>query len=332
MAGTPLGRTLGAHLHTWRPYTLWYPGLVGLAGATLTAAPHPTPLSAARMLVAWLVPTAVWTAAHYLGDYLDRDLDAIDKPQRPIPSGRMRPSTALACGAALAAAATVVAVVLNWRTILLLVAGIGGALAYNGLFKARGIWGNIVRGALTGAAFLFGTMTAAPFPPAGLLLFAAVFWAHDAASNLVGTLRDVAGDREGGYATFAVRHGLRTAARTAAVLYGAAVAAALAGAAVVPGRQTGYLLLVLLAAIVGCGAFRLLFVPGRALTPRVALSSHEVLVAERLVLADALLVPGLGLPAALGILAVALVLTIGTQRTMRSRHEFAPGDRAPSAP
>ncbi|MET7717354.1 UbiA family prenyltransferase [Streptomyces sp. NPDC005407] len=327
MGGNRVARTLGAHLRTWRPYTIWYPGLVGLAGATLAADPHAN----ARLLAAWFVPTAIWTAAHYLGDYLDRELDAISKPQRPIPSGRMRPTTALACGALLATAACVAALAVNWRTILLLAVGIGGALAYNGLFKARGIWGNLVRGALTGAAFAFGTMMAVPFPPNELLLFVVVFWSHDAASNLVGTLRDVAGDREGGYATFAVRRGLRTAGRTAAALYGLAVATAAAGLLAVPRDRAAYLLVVLLAAVVGCGAFRLVFTPRRTLTPRMALRAHEVLVAERLILADALLVPGLGLPAALGILAPLLVLTIGIQRAMRSKHEFAPEERAQPA-
>ncbi|MEV6315552.1 UbiA family prenyltransferase [Streptomyces sp. NPDC051776] len=327
MGGTRLVRMLGAHLRTWRPYTIWYPGLVGLAGATLAAGPH----THARLLAAWFVPTAIWTAAHYLGDYLDRDLDAISKPQRPIPSGRMRPTTALACGAFLAAAAWIAALAVNWRTILLLAVGVGGALAYNGLFKARGIWGNLVRGALTGAAFAFGTMMAVPYPPAELLPFVVVFWSHDAASNLVGTLRDVAGDREGGYATFAVRRGLRTAGRTAAALYGLAVATAAAGLLAVPRDRAAYLLVVLLAAVAGCGAFRLVLAPGRNLTPRMALRAHEVLVAERLILADALLVPGLGLPTALGVLVPLLLLTIGIQRAMRSGHEFAPEDRAQPA-
>ncbi|MFF5016554.1 UbiA family prenyltransferase [Streptomyces sp. NPDC001165] len=323
MAGIRLVRTLDAHLRTWRPYTIWYPGLVGLAGAVLAAEPHVN----GRLFAAWFVPTAIWTAAHYLGDYLDRDLDAISKPQRPIPSGRMRPETALACGALLAAAACVAALVCNWRTILLLAVGIGGSLAYNGLFKARGLWGNVVRGALTGAAFAFGTMMTVPFPPAELLPFVVVFWAHDAASNLVGTLRDVAGDREGGYATFAVRHGLRTARRTAAALYGLAVATAVIGVLAVPGDRAAYVLVVLLAAAVGCGAFRLVLGPEPTVTPRVALRAHEVLVAERLVLADALLVPRLGPTAALGILGPLLVLTIGVQRTMRSGHEFPREDR-----
>ncbi|MFD0373315.1 UbiA family prenyltransferase [Streptomyces sp. NPDC127114] len=327
MDGNRLVGTLGAHVRTWRPYTIWYPGLVGLAGATLAAEPRAN----AALLAAWFAPTAVWVAAHYLGDYLDRHLDAISKPQRPIPSGRMAPRTALLCGTLLAAAGCAAALAVNWRTILLLAVGIGGALAYNGLFKARGLWGNVVRGALTGAAFAFGTMMTVDFPPVGLLPFVVVFWAHDAASNVVGTLRDVAGDREGGYATFAVRRGLRTAGRTAAALYGLALVTAAFGCLAVPRDRAICLLVVLLAGAVGSTAFGLVLGPRRELTPRTALRAHEVLVAERIVLADALLVPGLGPALALGILVPLLVLTLGVQHRMRSGHEFAPDGQAATA-
>ncbi|MQY04659.1 UbiA family prenyltransferase [Actinomadura macrotermitis] len=328
MSGHRFRRTLTAHLRTWRPYTLWYVGLVGLAGESLTREIAGGGRQAAGPLVAWLVPTLVWIAAHYLGDYLDRDLDAIGKPQRPIPSGQLRPSTALACGVILAAGACAVALIVNWRTLLILAGGIGGAVAYNGFFKARGLWGNLVRGALTGGALLFGAMMATSAPPIGLLPFVLVFSAHDAASNLVGTLRDVAGDREGGYATFAVRHGVRAGAWAAVALYGVAVAAAVAGLLVVPGGRWTSLAVTLVAAALGCHAFRVLFVPGRVPPWRAALRSHEVLVAERLVLADALLVPGLGLPVAIALLLPMLAVTLGTQRAMRSAHEFPPGDRA----
>lgn len=316
-----LGKTLAAHVRTWRPYTLWYVGLVGMAGETLAGDRHSYP----RLAAAWLVPTLIWIAAHYLGDYLDRDLDAISKPQRPIPSGRMRPSTALACGVILAGGACAIALSINWLTVFVLILGIGGAVSYNGLFKARGLWGNLVRGALTGGAFVFGEMMATPHPLVELLPFVLAFWAHDAASNLVGTLRDVSGDREGGYATFAVRHGTRTAAWTAVALYGLAISTVVAGLFIVPRAHAAYLVIVLIAAGLGLHAFRMLFVPGRALTPRIALRSHEVLVVERLVLAGALLVPSLGLPVALGILVPMLAITLGTQRAMRSEHEFLPG-------
>ncbi|GAA1403759.1 hypothetical protein GCM10009639_49040 [Kitasatospora putterlickiae] len=99
MRGRRLRRTLTAHVRTWRPYTLWYIGLVGVAGHAVAAGRH----GVAQLAAAWAVPTLIWVAAHYLGDYLDRELDAISKPQRPIPSGLIRPRTAVWCGTVLGA-------------------------------------------------------------------------------------------------------------------------------------------------------------------------------------------------------------------------------------
>ncbi|MFL6117955.1 MAG: UbiA family prenyltransferase [Catenulispora sp.] len=335
MARAPLGAVGYAHLRTWRPYTLWYVGLVGLAGNALAAARsagsaggrHPV----GPALAAWAVPTLVWVAAHYLGDYLDRDLDAISKPQRPIPSGLIRPGTALGCGIVLALAAFGTAAATAGRTLLVLVGGIAGAVAYNGFFKSRGLWGNAVRGALTGAAFLFGELTVTARPPLALLPFIAVFCAHDTSSNLVGTLRDVDGDRAGGYVTFTVRHGLPIAGRTAAGLYAAALATAIAGVFIVSGHRPWYLAAVLVAAVLGGPAFRPL-VAGPPPSQRVALRAHEVLVAERVVLAGALLTAGLSPPAALAITLPALAVTVTTQRAMRTRHEIAPPAPAPAGP
>ncbi|MFF5496701.1 UbiA family prenyltransferase [Streptomyces aquilus] len=329
-----LGERLVAHVRTWRPYTLWYVGLVGMAGHAVTTDRHPF----TELAAAWTVPTLIWVAAHYLGDYFDAELDALSKPQRPIPAGLIRPRTAVWCGALLATAAAAVAAAVNYRTLVLIVVGIGGAMAYNALLKAKGLLGNLVRGSLTGAALVFGAMTASDWPPAEVLVFVPVFWAHDAASNLVGTLRDISGDRAGGYSTFAVRHGLRTAVHTAAALYALAVSVATAGLLTLPEGRVGGLVTLVIAAGLGGGAFGMLFASGPAPTAVVALRAHEVLVVERMLLAAALLVPSLEAPVVIAFLAPMLAVTLGTQQAMRARHEFpqaAPaysGDGTATAP
>jgi geranylgeranylglycerol-phosphate geranylgeranyltransferase len=294
---------------------------VGLAGQSLAAQGSSPP----RMFLAWAVPTLVWLAAHYLGDYLDRDLDATSKPHRPIPSGALSPRAACTAGAALAVAACVLAVTANRLTGVVLAVGIVAALAYNAVLKARGVWGNAGRGAVTAVAFLFGTMMSVRTPPVALLPIAFALWAHDAATNIVGTLRDVEGDGAAGYRTFAVQHGVRPAATLATALYGVAVATTAAAAGVSPHERTAYLGGILLAAVVGCVAFSLVHVPGEALTARTALWAHEVLVVERLLLVGALLVPGWGPAAASAAVAAMIAVTVVTQHIMRSRHEFPAG-------
>ncbi|MFI0775867.1 UbiA family prenyltransferase [Streptomyces sp. NPDC021212] len=327
---TALVTGCGAHLQTWRPYTLSYPGLVGLAGAALADGSP----SSAHLWAAWAVPTLSWIAGHYLGDYFDRDLDAIGKPQRPIPSGRLSPRTAVASGVLCAVAAAVVTALAAWPALLLVAGGMAGIVAYSKVFKGRGLSGNAVRGALTALTVVFGAMTAGTEPrwPA-VLLSAVAFWAHDTASNLVGTLRDVDGDRSGGYRTLPVLRGVRYAARTAALLYAAAlVIAASCVPLTAPGGRAAFGTLLAVAAACGISAFTPLLRGAAPLTPGRALRAHEVLVAERLILAAAVLSGGWGLPPALALLIPLLALSLLTQARLRARHEFPPDTPRPEEP
>ena len=213
-------RALRAHVETWRPYTLWYVGLVGLAGAALADGPHHPWLLAS----AWAAPTAGWLGGHYLGDYFDRELDAGSKPHRPIPSGRLGARTRVWCGCICFALLALLAVLGGWGTTSAAVLAAFGIVAYSRWCKARGIAGNLVRGALGAIALLYGALTVGLSADRGstvpvLLAAMVAFWSHDAMSNLVGALRDIDGDRAGGYRTLPVRRGAPFAVRTVLALY-----------------------------------------------------------------------------------------------------------------
>jgi geranylgeranylglycerol-phosphate geranylgeranyltransferase len=324
---------LRAHVQTWRPYTLWYIGMVGLAGCAL-ASPRPAWWHLAD---AWAAPTLGWIGAHYLGDYFDRRLDAIAKPSRPIPSGRLTPSAAVACGAGCLAGVGLLAVAAGWACGLAAVAAAVGAVGYSRWLKARGLAGNLMRGALGALALCYGALAAEPGVPAirwAFLPFVLAFWAHDTSSNLVGTMRDMAGDKAGGYQTVPVRYGRRAAGHIALLLYVMAVLASLAGG-LLSGRRTGvhtaparFSVLLAAAVVLGAAAFAILFgQPGRREQRRdahSALQAHEVLVLERLVFTAAPISLGLGLPVAVCVLVPAFALSWWTQARMRSAYEMGP--------
>ncbi|QFU88213.1 UbiA family prenyltransferase [Amycolatopsis sp. YIM 10] len=302
-----------AHVQTWRPYTLCYPAMLGLAGAA--AAGEPVAPTAA------LVPALGWLSGHYLGDYFDRGLDAIGKPHRPIPSGRLSAEAALLGGIACALASAVLAAGSNWRILPVFVLAMLGIVGYSKVFKKRGAAGNVVRGALSALAVVIGAMLVVPLPPWSVLPVALGFLAHDTASNLVGTVRDVDGDRAGGYRSVPVRHGVRHAVRLALGLYVTGVLFIASAAWFIP-DPSAHLTLVLLAAVAGAVAFTPLF--RDAVDRSVALRAHEVLVGERLVLAAAVVAGSAGPAFALAVLVPVLVLSLATQAVMRARHEIPP--------
>ncbi|WP_197686165.1 UbiA family prenyltransferase [Actinoplanes derwentensis] len=313
------------HLRTWRPYTLWYIGLVGLAGAALAGTGEWW-----RLAAAWAAPTVGWIGGHYLSDWFDRDLDAIAKPHRPIPSGMLPARTALACGIGCLTAVVVLSIAGGWRTLAVAVAAAAAIVSYGYVLKARGIAGNLVRGLLGALTLLYGAALGGSLSGWPLALLTAAFWAHDTASNLVGTLRDIDGDRAGGYRTVPVQFGIRAAFTIAVALYAVTVAAALAaGLAADPGpRQSAFLSGLVLTALAGAAAFTVAGRRRHPLTARAALRAHEILVLERVWFAATVVALGLGIVPALIAVIPLLMLTWWTQGVMRSGYEF--GTRAPA--
>ncbi|KMS87893.1 4-hydroxybenzoate polyprenyltransferase, partial [Streptomyces regensis] len=67
----------------------------------------------------WAMPAAsacFYLAGMALNDYADRELDAVERPERPIPSGRVRPGEALALAAGLTGAGLGIAAAVGGRT------------------------------------------------------------------------------------------------------------------------------------------------------------------------------------------------------------------------
>lgn len=69
------------------------PAALTVLGDTLVGTP--VPLRGRRLLLP-LASTALYWAGMALNDWADRDLDAVERPERPIPSGRISPGAALA--------------------------------------------------------------------------------------------------------------------------------------------------------------------------------------------------------------------------------------------
>lgn len=148
---------------------------VWTAGLTLSRLPNlltvPGDPLAGYLLVAGPLAFADWRAALPLmgsalalylagvwgNDYCDRALDAVERPERPLPAGVIRPGWALA----VALIFTVLGVGwAGWRCGVFS-GGVAAALAgliwlYNGVTKRSAVWGPLNMGACRGASLLLG--------------------------------------------------------------------------------------------------------------------------------------------------------------------------------
>jgi 4-hydroxybenzoate polyprenyltransferase len=89
-----------------------------------------------RRLLLPLASVSFYWAGMALNDWADRDLDAVERPERPIPSGRITASEALATGGALTVAGLGLAALGGGRSALKIAVPLAGAVwAYDTLLK-----------------------------------------------------------------------------------------------------------------------------------------------------------------------------------------------------
>lgn len=319
-----------AHLEMTRPYTLFYAGLVTVAAAELASGGR---AALWRVALAALVTMCGWVAGLYAGDYYDREIDAQSKPFRPVPSGRVSPREALLTMAGLILAGYIGALVLGVANLALAVVTTALGIAYSKTFKDRAILGNFDRGVLGICAVLFGALAGGNplswhIPAWTVPLLAAVVLFHDSATNLVGAIRDVAGDGAAGCHTVPVVYGTRRAAAIACALALAWLAPAVALLVLL---RPGALAVALFAAAMALDilVYGRLWLARARVTRPAALAAHKYLVVERVVLMGAYIAVFSAPGAALGLLAAVLVATLGSQVLLRDRHEREGGAAHP---
>lgn len=320
MHGTPTIRAkILAHLEACRPDTIFYVGTVGLSGAILTKPDAPSRL----LFFAWLVPTLAWIASLYGGDYFDRELDALTKPHRPIPSGRITATTARNLMIGLIGTSGLIAVLVNPLTVLLAVPAAVFGIAYASLLKGKGLWGNVSRGLPTALTVLYGSMTVQSLPAVELIPLALMFWIHDSGSNLLGALCDRDGDRRGGYLTYPVQRGDEATVRGLTQFYFGWVVLAFAWPVLL---GSGIDLLIYYAALLLAAALGAVSLSSVARAPRpigraVGLRAHEIVVAERIILGTFLIASAGQAGLALLVGLPSMILTLLARHLMRRRYE-----------
>jgi len=197
-----------------RPHNLAVAALTILAGWAVAGGGNPD----LRLVLAIAAGTLVAAAGNVVNDYFDADIDRINKPRRPIPSGRMTRrdswryywalcAPALALGAA--AGLPVLGFIVVWTLCL---------YAYSARLKTRFLLGNLTVSAVASSGFVLGALLAghggAAFAPT-LLAFLFLM-----GREIVKDVEDLPGDRACGARTLARRLGERRALHLALVFFG----------------------------------------------------------------------------------------------------------------
>ncbi len=155
-------------------------------------------------------------AAMAVNDYYDFDIDKINEPKRPIPSGEVSMRAALVVTAVLTAVGLGFAFAVSIYCLVFAVAAWAIMVAYSTFGKRSGLAGNLLVSACVAAPFLYGSLVAVNLVMGNILLFASMAFLSNTGREIAKGIVDVQGDGAHNIKTLAVMFGERKAAFAAA--------------------------------------------------------------------------------------------------------------------
>ena len=159
-----------------------------------------------------LASALVTSSSFAVNDYFDYNIDRVNKPGKPIPSGVVPRDRALVFGAALFLAGFSASLAANLSATLLLLITYGLSLLYNGYAKKTGLLGNIIVSFSVSMAFVYGSLTAVNSADPVVLFVAFLSFFINLGREVVQSIQDMEGDRVEGVRSVALVKGPRVAA------------------------------------------------------------------------------------------------------------------------
>ena len=174
------------------------------------------------VLVAAVATVAATGAGNTINDIVDRPIDAVNRPDRPLPRGVVSTTEAQVLSGVLVVIAVAATLLLPPLAIAIAVGNLVALGTYTQWFKGRMLVGNLLVGWLTGSTVLFGAAAVRSIDPVVAVLSGMVIGAT-VARELIKDIEDAAGDRAAGLQTAAIVWGRRRTVRVAMVIAAASV-------------------------------------------------------------------------------------------------------------
>lgn len=215
-------RKLAGYVRLMRPINCLMMGFAVIVGAALANSNILTRYWA-NMVYGFFTGFLLTAAAMVINDYYDREIDAINEPSRPIPSGSVNYKEALVfavsltlLGLATAFLTNPAAIVPCFTTALIfwLI-----SVSYVTVGKRTGLLGNFLVSACVSAPFIYGSLASVGTVKGNLWIFVAMVFLSNTGREITKGIVDVQGDKAQNVKTVAVRYGERKAAVAAVAFY-----------------------------------------------------------------------------------------------------------------
>lgn len=167
---------------------------------------------------------ALTAASMAINDYYDREIDAINEPNRPIPSGLIKSREALLFASILTAIGFSAAYLTSLLCLFVAIIAWAVFTAYTIVGKRSGLLGNFLVSVCVAIPFIYGSVVIVGVVQVNVLVFASMAFLSNTGREITKGIVDVQGDKSRNVKTLAVRYGEKVAVIAAVVFYSSAVA------------------------------------------------------------------------------------------------------------
>jgi len=195
-------------------------------------------------ILLFFVVLVICGGGNVLNDYFDSEIDKVNKPERPIPSGQVGTKSALVWAFILFGAGIFAACYSNIWCLGIALVNVFILIIYAAKFKGIPLLGNLSVAYLSGSIFLFGGFLVGPGSFLVMLPLFAITFFGTLARELLKDAEDIEGDKVGGARTLPMKIGVSKTAVLAVIFILCAILASF-----VPFLTWGPLYLVLISVV-----------------------------------------------------------------------------------
>lgn len=202
-----------AFIHISRPSNV----LIAFLSVVIAAAVAGSLQPWVHVLLAAFSAALITIGANVINDYFDIQIDAINKPHRPLPSGLLSKKDAFFYFILVYLSAWVLA--LSIGPVMFVIAFLIGILLFFYSFKLKRtvLWGNIVVSFSTAMAFIYGGLAVDRLE--GTWFPAAFAFLYHFGREIIKDIQDMEGDKREGVVTYAIKYGLKQSLRLTTVIF-----------------------------------------------------------------------------------------------------------------
>jgi len=201
-----------------RPLNCLMMGFAVIVGASLVSALN----FSINLLLGFVTSFTLTGASMAINDYYDRQIDAVNEPKRPIPSGAVSPKEALSFALVLSIIGFIAAFGTNVPCLIVAAIAWIVSMTYVTKGKSTGLPGNFLVSICVAIPFIYGGFVVGKLE-LSVVIFAAIVFLSNTGREIAKGIVDVRGDTYRNVRTIAVFYGEKDAAFASSIFFVSAV-------------------------------------------------------------------------------------------------------------